>query len=105
MPFLLCLELQRHLPISVILILMNLMFQAFIATGFNLILTFDPTPAFNPAHRHVDYEKEPGKVRTLNLLNKSPLLEVNRKLQSVSAFKKTANNLTHSSIVLRGLKV
>ena len=43
---------------------MNLMFQAFIATGFNLILTFDPTPAFNPAHRHVDYEKEPGKVRT-----------------------------------------
>ena len=51
---------------------MNLMFQAFIATGFNLILTFDPTPAFNPAHRHVDYEKEPGKVRTLNLLNKSP---------------------------------
>ena len=64
LPFLLCLELQRHLPISVILILMNLMFQAFIATGFNLILTFDPTPAFNPAHRHVDYEKEPGKVRT-----------------------------------------
>ena len=37
--------------------------QAFIATGFNLILTFDPTPAFNPAHRHCDYEKEPGKVR------------------------------------------
>ena len=38
-------------------------FQAFIATGFNLILTFDPTPAFNPAHRQCDYEKEPGKVR------------------------------------------
>lgn len=35
---------------------------AFIATGFNLILTFDPTPAFNPAHRQCDYEKEPGKV-------------------------------------------
>ena len=39
------------------------LFQAFIATGFNLILTFDPTPAFNPAHRQCDYEKEPGKVR------------------------------------------
>ena len=39
-------------------------FKAFIATGFNLILTFDPTPAFNPAHRQCDYEKEPGKVRT-----------------------------------------
>ena len=63
MPFWLCFEHQRHLPISVILILMNLMFQAFIATGFNLILTFDPTPAFNPAHRQCDYEKEPGKVR------------------------------------------
>jgi len=35
---------------------------AFIATGFNVILTFDPTPAFNPAHRQCDYEKEPGKV-------------------------------------------
>ena len=46
------------------LVHMILMLQAFIATGFNLILTFDPTPAFNPAHRHVDYEKEPGKVRT-----------------------------------------
>ena len=79
-------------------------FKAFIATGFNLILTFDPTPAFNPAHRHVDYEKEPGKVRTELVEQISPL-EVNRKLQSVSAFKKTANNLTHSSIVLRGLKV
>ena len=44
-------------------------FKAFIATGFNTVLTFDPTPAFNPAHRQCDYEKEPGKVRNnLNFL-------------------------------------
>jgi hypothetical protein len=35
---------------------------AFISTGFNVILSFDPHPAFNPAHRQCDYEKEPGKI-------------------------------------------
>ena len=43
-------------------------FKAFIATGFNTVLTFDPTPAFNPAHRQCDYEKEPGKVRFYPIL-------------------------------------
>ena len=43
-------------------------FQAFISTGFNVLLSFDPTPGFNPANRQADFEKEPGKVR-LDLQN------------------------------------
>ena len=28
-----------------------------------MLLSFDPTPGFNPANRQADFEKEPGKVR------------------------------------------
>jgi len=28
-----------------------------------VLLSFDPTPGFNPANRQADFEKEPGKVR------------------------------------------
>jgi hypothetical protein len=31
------------------------------------MLAFDPTPGFNPASRQCDFEKEPGKVRTIQI--------------------------------------
>ena len=37
--------------------------QAFIGTGFNLVLTFNPLPGFDPRFRQMDFEKEPGRVR------------------------------------------
>ena len=37
--------------------------QAFVATGFNLIMNFDTSSHFNPAHRQCDFEREAGKVR------------------------------------------
>ena len=39
-----------------------LSFQAFVATGFNLILNYDTSTNFNPAHRQSDFDREPGKV-------------------------------------------
>ena len=36
--------------------------QAFVGTGFNLILNYDTATNFNPAHRQSDFEREPGKV-------------------------------------------
>ena len=44
--------------------------QAFISTGFNVLLSFDPTPGFNPANRQCDFEKEPGKVIKFSRLSK-----------------------------------
>ena len=41
-------------------------FRAFISTGFNVLISFDPTPGFNPANRQCDFEKEPGKVMKAN---------------------------------------
>lgn len=35
---------------------------AFVATGFNLILNFDTSTNFNPAHRQCDFEREVGKL-------------------------------------------
>jgi len=35
---------------------------AFVATGFNLILNYDTTTNFNPAHRQSDFDREPGKI-------------------------------------------
>lgn len=36
---------------------------AFVGTGFNVILSFDPSSSnFNPAHRQCDMDREPGKV-------------------------------------------
>ncbi len=40
--------------------------QAFIGTGFNLVLTFNPLHSFDPRLRQMDFEKEPGKVREKN---------------------------------------
>lgn len=40
-----------------------ILFQAFISTGFNLVLAFNPAHSFDPRLRHMDWEKEPGKVR------------------------------------------
>ena len=37
-------------------------FQAFVGTGFNLILNYDTGTNFNPAHRQSDFDREPGKV-------------------------------------------
>ena len=37
-------------------------FQAFVTTGFNLILNYDTSTNFNPAHRQSDFDREPGKV-------------------------------------------
>ena len=37
--------------------------QAFIGTGFNLVLSFNPLPGFDPRFRQMDFEKEPGRVR------------------------------------------
>ena len=37
-------------------------FQAFVGTGFNLIMNFDTSTNFNPAHRQCDFDREPGKV-------------------------------------------
>ena len=39
--------------------------QAFVATGFNLIMNFDTSTHFNPAHRQCDFDREVGKVRLL----------------------------------------
>ena len=36
--------------------------QAFVATGFNLIMNFDTSSHFNPAHRQCDFDREVGKV-------------------------------------------
>eukprot|EP00095_Tigriopus_kingsejongensis_P010014 maker-scaffold1211_size55490-snap-gene-0.10 protein:Tk10014 transcript:maker-scaffold1211_size55490-snap-gene-0.10-mRNA-1 annotation:"protein big brother isoform x1" len=37
---------------------------AFIPTGFNLVLSFNPHPSFDPqVPRQLDFEKEPGKVQ------------------------------------------
>ena len=33
------------------------------ATGFNLIMNFDTSTHFNPAHRQCDFDREVGKVR------------------------------------------
>ena len=41
---------------------MSVLFQAFVATGFNLVLTFNPLHSFDPRLRQLDFEKEPGKV-------------------------------------------
>ena len=38
------------------------MFQAFVGTGFNLLLNYDTSTNFNPAHRQSDFDREPGKV-------------------------------------------
>ena len=38
------------------------LFQAFVATGFNLLLNYDTSTNFNPAHRQCDFDREPGKV-------------------------------------------
>ena len=35
------------------------------ATGFNLIMNFDTSTHFNPAHRQCDFDREVGKVRLL----------------------------------------
>jgi len=35
---------------------------AFVATGFNLILNYDTSTNFNPAHRQSDFDREPGKI-------------------------------------------
>ena len=45
--------------------------QAFIATGFNLILSFNPAHSFDPRLKQMDFEKEPGKVSEIQkyLLN------------------------------------
>ena len=41
-------------------------FQAFISTGFNLVLSFDTfSHSFHPDRRQIDFEKEPGKVRLM----------------------------------------
>ena len=44
-------------------------FQAFIGTGFNLVLAFDTfTHSLHPPERRqLDFEKEPGKVRTYRI--------------------------------------
>jgi hypothetical protein len=37
--------------------------QAFIGTGFNVLMSFDPCSSnFNPAHRQCDFDREHGKV-------------------------------------------
>ena len=39
------------------------LFQAFIANGFNVVLSFDTfSHSFHPERRQVDFEKDPGKV-------------------------------------------
>jgi len=35
---------------------------AFVTTGFNLILNYDTSTNFNPAHRQSDFDREPGKI-------------------------------------------
>ncbi len=54
-------------------------FQAFIATGFNLVLSFDTfTHALHPPERRqIDFEKDPGKVNDEAFLCKIPLLPKN----------------------------
>ena len=59
-------------------ILMKFYFQAFVATGFNIILNYDVSTStnFNPAHRQSDFDREPGKVSFnyflfLNIFSKS----------------------------------
>lgn len=40
---------------------------AFIATGFNLMLSFNPHPSFDPRiPRQIDFDKEPGKVHVVS---------------------------------------
>ena len=39
--------------------------QAFVATGFNIIMNFDTSTHFNPAHRQCDFDREVGKVSRL----------------------------------------
>ena len=39
--------------------------QAFVATGFNIIMNFDTSTHFNPAHRQCDFDREVGKVSLL----------------------------------------
>jgi len=35
---------------------------AFVATGFNIIMNFDTSSHFNPAHRQCDFDREVGKL-------------------------------------------
>lgn len=42
---------------------------AFVGTGFNLLLNYDTSTNFNPAHRQSDFDKEPGKIHL-----KAPLI-------------------------------
>ena len=41
--------------------------QAFVATGFNIIMNFDTSTHFNPAHRQCDFDREVGKVSLIFL--------------------------------------
>ena len=43
-----------------------IMFQAFVGTGFNLLLNYDTSTNFNPAHRQSDFDREPGKVSKMS---------------------------------------
>ena len=42
------------------------------ATGFNLIMNFDTSSHFNPAHRQCDFDREVGKVRIFFIRKKGP---------------------------------
>jgi len=42
---------------------------AFVGTGFNLIMNFDTSTNFNPAHRQCDFDREAGKIHL-----KAPLI-------------------------------
>ena len=48
--------------------------QAFVATGFNIIMNFDTSSHFNPAHRQCDFDREVGKVSRLLFSSKSLFL-------------------------------
>ena len=48
--------------------------QAFVATGFNIIMNFDTSSHFNPAHRQCDFDREVGKVSRLLFSYKSLFL-------------------------------
>ena len=57
------LSLLRFPSLPVMTRTIYLLLQAFIATGFNIVLSFDTfSHSFHPDRRQIDFEKDPGKV-------------------------------------------
>ena len=71
--------------------------QAFIGTGFNLVLSFNPLPGFDPRFRQMDFEKEPGRVRKTDDI--SPII-ISRAPARFPSFTSPLSDISYSFCTL-----